>query len=197
MTKHPYVDMPDYAYWRRDVGGVGGSDVDPVVDVPFQFGPRAKVATAGSCFAQHIGRYLKAAGCGYLVTETPHPIVTEQAARVFNYGLFTARYGNIYTARQLLQLLERAYGRFAPAEGIWDEGGGVFLDPFRPTIQPRGFNSARELEIDRERHFVVVRKAFESLDVFVFTLGLTEAWRARGWGRVPDLPGGQRRHVLV
>lgn len=204
MAGHPYTDMPDYAFWRRSVGSVDGADIDPVVDVPFQFGAKAKVATAGSCFAQHIGRYLKAADCGYLVTETPHPLATEEAARITNYGVFTARYGNVYTARQLVQLFERAYGRFAPAEDIWDEGGGVYLDPFRPTIQPRGFNSPREYEIDRERHFHAVREAFETLDVFVFTLGLTEAWRARADGAVfpvcPGVSGGvfsPERHEFV
>ena len=204
MAKHPYADMPDYAFWRRSVAGVAADSIDPVVDVPFKFGARAKVATAGSCFAQHIGRYLKAAGCGYLVTEPAHPLVPEEAARVTNYGVFTARYGNIYTTRQLVQLFERAYGRFEPIEDVWDEGGGVYLDPFRPTIQPRGFNSIRELKIDRERHFRAVRAAFETVDVFVFTLGLTEAWRSTADGAVfpvcPGVSGGvfsRERHEFV
>lgn len=204
MTRHPYADMPDYAFWRRSVARVPGAAIDPVVNAPFRFGSRAKVATAGSCFAQHIGRYLQAADCGYLVTESAHPLATEDAARTTNYGVFTARYGNIYTARQLIQLFERAYGRFAPVDDIWDEGGGVFLDPFRPTVQPRGFNSREEFQIDRDRHFRAVRAAFETLDVLVFTLGLTEAWRSRVDGAVypvcPGVSGGDfspDRHEFV
>ena len=188
--RHPYADLPDTAYWRRAVGAAAPGALDPVVAAPFQIGARTKVAAAGSCFAQHIGRYLKAAGCAALVTEAAHPVMTEAAARALNYGIYTARTGNIYTARQLLQLIERAYGRFSPREDIWDEGGGVFLDPFRPTIQPGGFASRREYDIDRARHFAAVREAFETLDVFVFTLGLTEAWRARADGAVfPVCPG--------
>ncbi|MCC0003921.1 MAG: GSCFA domain-containing protein [Methylobacteriaceae bacterium] len=194
MARPPYSDLPDSSYWRRAVGGVAPEAIDPVVVAPFQIGARTKVAAAGSCFAQHIGRYLKAAGCAYLVTETAHPVMTEAAARALNYGVYTARTGNIYTARQLRQLIERAYGRVQPADDIWDEGG-LFLDPFRPTIQPGGFNSRREFEIDRIRHFSAVRQAFETLDVLVFTLGLTEAWRSRVDGIVyplcPGVSGGK------
>lgn len=190
MTRHPYSDLPDTSYWRRAVGTPAPGALDPVTATPFQIGARTKVAAAGSCFAQHIGRYLKAAGCAALVTEAAHPVMTEAAAIALNYGTYTARTGNIYTARQLLQLIERAYGRFTPQEDIWDEGGGVFLDPFRPTIQPGGFNSQREYDIDRARHFAAVREAFETLDVFIFTLGLTESWRSRVDGAVfPVCPG--------
>ncbi len=190
MARHPYADLPDAAYWRRAVGNIAPEAIDPVAAAPFQIGARTKVAAAGSCFAQHIGRYLKAAGCAYLVTENAHPVMTEAAGAALNYGLYTARTGNIYTARQLLQLMERAYGRFQPKEDLWEESGGVLLDPFRPTIQPGGFNSRREFDIDRVRHFAAVREAFETLDVLVFTLGLTEAWRARRDGAVfPVCPG--------
>lgn len=204
MMSHPYRKLPDHAYWRRAVAEVAPGELDPVVEAPFRFTPRDKVATAGSCFAQHIGRHLAANGCNYLVTESAHPIVGPQAERVLNYRLFTARYGNIYTARQLLQLFERAYGRFVPNENVWKESEGLFLDPFRPNIQPGGYNCERELEIDRERHLRAVREAFETLDVFVFTLGLTEAWGSRDDGAIfplcPGVAGGRyssKKHEFV
>jgi len=34
-------------------------------------------------------------------------------------GPFSALFGNLYTTVQLLQLFERAYGRFTPAEPAW------------------------------------------------------------------------------
>jgi len=204
MARYPYAKLPDTAYWRRAVANVADGALDPVVDVPFTFGPRDRVATGGSCFAQHIGRYLNAANCSYLVTEQAHPIVHPEAARAANFGVFTARYGNIYTARQLVQLFNRAYGRFKPADDVWFEGPRHFVDPFRPNIQPGGFNSQREFDQDRERHFAAVRAAFETLDIFVFTLGLTEAWRARKDGAVypvcPGVSGGKfsaRDHEFV
>ncbi|PPD23211.1 MAG: GSCFA domain-containing protein [Methylocystis sp.] len=204
MKTHPYSKRPDYALWRRAVADVAPGELDPVVEAPFRLGLREKIATAGSCFAQHIGRYLKSSGCNYLITESPHCFIGQQAADALNYGLYTARYGNIYTSRQLLQLFERAYGRFTPKENYWLEGAAHVIDPFRPQIQPGGFNSIRELDYDRERHFEAVRRAFETLDVFVFTLGLTELWRSREDGAAfplcPGVAGGDyspARHEFV
>lgn len=204
MKTHPYSKRPDYALWRRAVANVAPGELDPVADTPFRLGAREKIATAGSCFAQHIGRYLRSSGCNYLVTEPPHSFISPQAAEALNYGLYTARYGNIYTSRQLLQLFARAYGRFTPKENHWREGAAHVIDPFRPQIQPGGFNSVRELDYDRERHFEAVRKAFETLDVFVFTLGLTELWRSREDGAAfplcPGVAGGDyspARHEFV
>lgn len=195
MKTHPYSRLPSHAYWRRAVADVPPGELDPVVDPPFRVSARDRIVTAGSCFAQHIGRRLASSGCNYLVTEAPHPFLTEGAARALNYGVYSARYGNVYTTRQLLQLFERAFDRFAPEENYWIEGAGVVVDPFRPQIQEGGFNSVRELDLDRERHFAAVREAFETLDVFIFTLGLTEAWRSRADGAVfplcPGVAGGE------
>jgi hypothetical protein len=192
---HPYRRQPDHAFWARAVTNVADGELDPCVGKAFRIGRRQRVATAGSCFAQHIGRYLKAVDAGYLVTEPPHPLLTAQAALATNYGVFTARYGNIYTARQLLQLFDRAFGHFQPQEDMWRESGRMLIDPFRPNIQPGGFNSEREFIIDRRRHLQAVREMFETLDVFVFTLGLTEAWRSRRDGAVfplcPGVSGGR------
>lgn len=175
MTDHPYRSMPDTAFWRRSVAA-SAPWADPIAGPFLQLSRDDKVATAGSCFAQHIARHLAASGFHYLVTETAHPIIPAEAAKAAGYGLYTARYGNIYTTLQLLQLFDRAYGRFKPAEAPWRTAGGGISDPFRPTILPGGFSSEAELIADRVHHFAKVREAFETLDVFVFTLGLTEGW---------------------
>lgn len=187
---HPYKALPDHAHWRRAVSAVAPGDVDPVVAAPFTIAPTDRVATAGSCFAQHIARYLRDAGFHFLVTETAHPLAPEALAREYGYGLFTARYGNIYTARQLLQLFRRAYGQFTPADDVWHAPGGPYFDPFRPQIQPGGFQTEAEYRADRRRHLACVREGFESLDVFVFTLGLTECWlSAQDGAAYPLCPG--------
>lgn len=171
------------------------TELDPVVSVPFQISRDAKVATAGSCFAQHISRHLRNSGFCFLITEPAHPILNEEEALSYHYGTFTARYGNIYTARQLLQLFKRAYGLFSPVENAWQGSDGQFIDPFRPTIQPGGFATFQEFEEDRRQHFRAVREALETLDVFVFTLGLTEAWESVADGAVfplcPGVAGGE------
>lgn len=191
---NPYRDYADPAFWRRAMEKPAYQDVDPVVSAPFKLSPTDRVVTAGSCFAQHIARHLKKSGFNYCVTETAHPLLSEELARKFNYGTFSARYGNLYTPRQLLQLYKRAYGTFTPKDNIWQDGN-TLIDPYRPQIQPDGFSSRQEYDLDRQQHYAAVRKAFETLDVFVFTLGLTETWLSREDGAVyplcPGVSGGE------
>lgn len=188
--EHPYKTLPDEAFWRRSVAGRGMEHVDPVGTAKFQIAKSDKVATAGSCFAQHIARHLARNGFTYLITETAHPGIWPHLAEAYNYGVFTARYGNLYTSRQFLQLLKRAYGLFEPVDSAWPAEDGRFIDPYRPQIQPKGFISEQELLADRAQHFAAIRKAVESLDVMVFTLGLTECWLNRTDGAAyPVCPG--------
>ena len=188
--QHPYKTLPPKAFWRRSVAECPASEVDPVGVFDARIDADTKVATAGSCFAQHIARYLKDSGYCYYVVEGGHPILPPKTRANQNYGLFSCRYGNIYTARQLVQLFERAYGRFVPAEDVWQKGPEEFIDPFRPTTQPGGYVSREELLADRAQHLAAVRQMFETLDVFVFTLGLTECWRSTDDGAVfPVCPG--------
>jgi hypothetical protein len=152
--------------------------------------PDTRIASAGSCFAQHISRALRERGYHYLVTEeAPATLPPELAAR-WQYGVFSARYGNIYTPLQLLQLLQRALGRFVPADQIWEGPGGRFYDLLRPRIVPRGYSSLAELEADLRHHLSAVETMIHETQVLVFTLGLTEAWLSCHDGTVyPTCPG--------
>ena len=195
MPIHPYQALPDSSFWKRSVAGISFDEVDPVVGAKFKIGATDRVVTAGSCFAQHIARHLQSEGFNYFVAEPPHPIVPPDIARRNGYGVFSARYGNVYTARQLVQLIRRAYNEFQPSEDCWIQPDGRLIDPFRPQIQEGGFASVAEFKADRHQHFRAVRKAIEELDVFVFTLGLTEAWSSRSDGAVfplcPGVVGGE------
>lgn len=190
---HPYDAQPAHAFWRQGVAlpaAQAAGLVDPVVAPAFRIERGARIATAGSCFAQHVQRHLRAAGIEPFVTEPAHPLVPPAVARRFGYGEFGARYGNVYTSRQLLQLWQRAHGAFVPADDAWPGEGGGWVDPFRPRVQPGGFASVDELRADRERHLAAVRALFAGLDVFCFTLGLTETWVSREDGSAyPVCPG--------
>jgi hypothetical protein len=106
-----------------------------------------------------------------------------------NFGVFSARYGNVYTVAQAAQLFDRAYGHFEPVEHVWQRDGRV-VDPFRPQVEPGGFDDEAALQADRERHLAATRDVFELSDVLVFTLGLTEGWRSKIDGSVfPTAPG--------
>ena len=186
---HPYKTLPKHCFWRQSIAEVPLGEVDPVVRAKFKIAKDDKIATAGSCFAQHIARHLKISGFNFLVTEDAHPLVPPDVAQRFGYGMFTARYGNVYTSRQFLQLIKRAYGLFQPIDDVWQLGERL-VDPFRPQIEPGGFFSMREFQADRNRHLMSVRKAVEEADIFVFTLGLTETWVSRADGAAyPLCPG--------
>jgi hypothetical protein len=178
---NPYRDLPHTAFWKRAVAAPDPGDVDPVSPPPFRIHETDRIATAGSCFAQHIARTLKQKGFRYLETETG-PVER-------NFGVFSARFGNLYTTRQLLQLFQRAYGLFEPADLAWRHGDR-FVDPFRPQVEPDGYETVEDVLRDRDMHLAAVRRMFEDCDVFVFTLGLTEGWRSKVDGAVfPLAPG--------
>lgn len=189
--RHPYIGLPNRQFWKKEPGIASYSKFDPVSDVPFQISRTDKVVTAGSCFAQHVARYITESGFNHYIAEPAHPIVPAPIAEKYNYGMFSARYGNVYTARQLKQLLYRAYGEFTPIEDAWVSAkSGRAVDPFRPQIHPGGFASKAELAADRRQHLAAVRTAIENMDIFVFTLGLTEAWIDKRDGTVfPLAPG--------
>jgi hypothetical protein len=189
VAPNPYKGLPDHRFWSRSVAKVAPDRVDPVVRTSFKITPDMQVATAGSCFAQHIARTLSRSGYNYFVPEAGEAL-GETARKRRNFGVFSARYGNLYTTRQLLQLFDRAYGAFTPQDTHWPDGSGGFVDPFRPQIEPDGFDSVEALEASRAEHFAFVRQMFETLDVFVFTLGLTESWESTLDGAVyPVAPG--------
>jgi hypothetical protein len=190
--QHPYIGLPNAQFWKKEPAILDPNLLDPVSDPPFQISRTDRIVTAGSCFAQHMAKVLGEESFNHFITEKLHPLINPKIARDHHYGVFAARYGNIYTARQLLQLLRRAYGLFVPKEDIWaaPEGAAGVVDPFRPQIQPNGFLSAAELETDRIVHFAAIRTAIEQMDVFIFTLGLTEAWMDCQDGAVyPIAPG--------
>lgn len=185
--KNPYETKPDYNFWRRSIAGHTVFDIDPVISTPFVISPSDFIATAGSCFAQHIARTLQKRGMKYLVTEQGP---ATSGAIDENYGVFPARFANIYTVRQLLQLFRRAYGVFEPVDRAWRDSKGRWIDPFRPRIQAEGFASPDEVEADREAHLDAVRTMFETCDVLIFTLGLTEGWQSTVDGAVFPVPPG-------
>ncbi|MBA4018458.1 MAG: GSCFA domain-containing protein [Pirellula sp.] len=186
----PYEKAAPAQKWTDAVAGVPDDRLNPHLPARFQLDPALKIASAGSCFAQRISESLTAQGFNYFVTEPCPGWLAADRAKEYGYGVFSARYGNVYTPLQLVQLVQRALGIFQPEEPAWSGKNDRWFDPFRPRIQPKGFSSAAELNADRDCHLQAVRQLLEGLDVFVFTLGMTEAWRSRSDGAVfPVCPG--------
>lgn len=177
---NPYSGLPDTAFWRTAVAAHNPLEISGLWVPEFAILPKHRVVTAGSCFAQHFSRALRARGYNWLDAEPAPDLLTEEQARSFNYGIFSTRTGNIYTARMLRQWLELALGEADPEDAAWTEvweTEGRFQDPLRPVIEPGGFLSRDELFSARAATLAALRRAVRRADVFVFTMGLTESWR--------------------
>jgi GSCFA family protein len=173
--RSPYEGLPPEAFWRTGVVGQSPEAIRGLYRKKFPITRRAKIATAGSCFAQHIARHLRARRFSLVDAEPAPRGLDEQSAAEFGYGLYSARYANIYTARQLRQIVEEACGSFRPADPVWEKDGR-FYDAMRPSVEPTGLSSPGAVLDHRDYHLQQVLKVIRSADIFIFTLGLTEAW---------------------
>lgn len=188
---HPYRSLPPRNFWSSAVAGVNALAISDLYRKKFDISKRDVIATAGSCFAQHIAARLSTAGFGFRDFEPAMPDFPADRRKDYNYGVYSARYCNIYTARQLLQTFQRAFGELTPCEEFWISDKGV-QDPFRPLVEPSPFASVEEARASREAHFSALRRLASETDIFIFTFGLTEAWRDRRDGAIlPLCPGTQ------
>ncbi|MBV9571104.1 MAG: GSCFA domain-containing protein [Alphaproteobacteria bacterium] len=185
----PYDGLRPSAYWKSGVVENAPQNADDLYAPKFPIARSDGIATAGSCFAQHIARHLRKNGFTVLDMEPAPRLMPDDMRAAYGFSLYSARYGNIYTARHLLQLARDAFSGNVDASDIWVKDGR-FYDAIRPTIERCGFDSVEEALAIRRSHLEKVRKLFETMDVFVFTFGLTEAWVNKSTGRVyPIAPG--------
>jgi hypothetical protein len=189
MGSNPYKNLPPSAFWKTGVAQENPYSIEGVYKKKFSIPATAKIATAGSCFAQHISRHLKKNGYNILDLEPAPPGLPDNLCQNFGFSMFSARYGNIYTVKQLLQLAQEAAGEWTPINYIWQKNGRYF-DALRPAVEPNGLDSPEQVVGHRQYHIRKVRQLFESLDLFIFTLGLTEMWMHKDSGTVyPTVPG--------
>jgi hypothetical protein len=188
---NPYEGREPKAFWRSGVGELNPLAISGLWEPKFPIRPADAVSTAGSCFAQNIGRALTVRGFNWFDAEPAPSMLSEEDRRRFNYGVFSFRTANIYTTAMLRQWIEWAAGASMPPDEMWEEDGRWF-DPFRPLIEPDGFGSAEELAASRATTLAAIRSALRKSTVFTFTLGLTEGWINRRHGHVyAACPGTQ------
>ena len=180
---NPYEKLPERAFWRPAVAEKYPLDINSLWTPKHELLPDDAVATAGSCFAQHIGRALRRRGYNWFDAEPAPSLFDKRTKKDFNYGVFSFRTGNIYTAAALRQWIYWALDKETPPAELWEKEGRYF-DPFRPNIEPNGFSSVNELKDSRNSVLHAIRKVITETDFFVFTLGLTEAWFNREHGHV-------------
>lgn len=192
-TANPYEDLPPEAFWRSGVAEPGIWGLRDLWKSKWDVPADALFSTYGSCFAQHISRALVARGFNWLNAEPAPGRTPEALARAYNYGIFSARTGNIYRAAQLSAQVDLAIGAIGPEDWeMWQAPRGRVLDSMRAAIEPGGFADASDLIASRIAMARAVRRSIVQADVFVFTLGLTEGWENIQTGQCyPLCPGTQ------
>lgn len=198
----PYSDLPPDAFWRLCLED-DAHHLGALYRPKFSLVPGQRVSTAGSCFAQYFRARVEASDLDFVDVEPAPKQMEEVTAKTFGYGMFSARFGNIYTARQLLQLVQDSVVGHLRPNAMWEQGGRWY-DGLRPNVEPNGLHSRDELELHRLQHLHRVVDMFRKTDVFAFTLGLTEAWVDTRCGTVfPVAPGtiagsfDPERHAFV
>lgn len=178
---HPYESLPEDRFWRTAVAERDALEIAGLWKPRHQIGRRTGIVTAGSCFAQHFARALVARRYRWLDFEPGPAGLTPEQRKDYHYGTFSFRTGNIYTPRMLLQWLTWALTETPVPGEVWEKDGR-FYDPFRPGVEPGGFVSVEELYASRRDTLAAIAAAVRGAQVFVFTLGLTEAWQDTATG---------------
>lgn len=189
---NPYTGLPSSAYWKVAVANQSPATLSGLYTKRFTLSGK-RIATAGSCFAQEIARGLRRNGYA-VIDKEPSPNTPEVRGKLearYGYGLYSARHGNIYTVRQLLQLTKESLGAVEyPSECyVWVRNGRYF-DALRPSVEPDGLPTRQEVLLQRRDHVRRFEAVIREADVFIFTMGLTEAWMHKASGLVyPTAPG--------
>src|SRR5437867_666407 len=184
--KHPYQEIPRYSRWKQGVND-GFDTRELIAGLCFRgLHEGDRVFSAGSCFASNIVPYLEKSGITYVRTEK-RPQALSALKDGLGYESFSARFGNIYTSRQFLQLLLRCTRQWTPKEDRWRTRAGL-VDPFRPGLAYLAGSDA-EFDALTQSHLSATKEAIEMATVVIFTLGLTEAWHAADGAVFPVCPG--------
>lgn len=186
---NPYKSLDQRNFWKPSVADVHLLDISDLWQPKFKVDKKKKVATYGSCFAQHIGNAMKQRGFNWYITERGPSNIADHLVKRFNYNIFSSRTGNIYTTSLLNQWVKWSLKPEDQPSEYWEKDGRI-IDPFRPNIEPEGFDSVEEMLQSRKEVLKRFKESFEKADFFVFTLGLTESWFNKLHGyEYPMCPG--------
>ncbi len=139
---------------------------DPVIT------PTTKIMSAGSCFAFEIGKALRSWNYNYFVTENGPEHLTDEERWDQHYGRFAARYGPLFNAPSIRQLVERGLGLTELQPYIFEQDG-VWRDPYRDCLT---FSSPDEYASSIPIFTQALQRALLEAEIFILTLGVNEVW---------------------
>jgi len=180
-NNNPYKSMNKNSFWstaftkmiKKRGGDDNFFDIKSLIEL---FDKKAIVSSAGSCFAQHIGKNLLNHGYSFKVSSF-------ETDRCGSFGL-----GNIYTIRQFKQWLEFvADCREWSEQTYYVDKEGHYYDYLIPQLP--SMNSLEDIIKRRNLIKDEIKEVLTSSDIFIFTLGLTEAWINSNNEVFPMCPG--------
>jgi GSCFA family len=178
---NPYETKGSAQFWRPAVAEPPYRAVRPIPAKRFSIADGTRIGTAGSCFAQEVAKVL---------VNLPNVEFLQTERNAADQPMFSALYGNIYTVRQLRQIFYEAFGLTPQLDIAWQRDDGRWVDAHRPAMFAAGFDSPAAVATERSKHLAAVKRLFTECSIFVFTLGLTEAWTsASGETVFPIAPG--------
>jgi hypothetical protein len=126
---------------------------------------RTRVLAFGSCFAANIAQHLREAGFNLIGASENSEAEAESGEGEENVYTVACNEGivNTFTIRQLMQWV---YTGETPAQPLWRKKEGKELYAFS--------------DLHRQR----TRELFDSAEVFIITLGLSEVWYSKETGEV-------------
>jgi hypothetical protein len=175
----PYTEGKKTSFWRTGVRCVqlGEERFHRLHSIEINK-EKTKISSAGSCFAQHVGKWLLDRGYSFCQSS------------LYDDQIASFAFGNIYTPRSLIQWIEmnNSINQNKLEHSIYFDGHKYF-DLLRPSFNPLGFNSAKKLEVARIVAVTEMISILKKTDLFIFTLGLTEAWKNKNGLIYPSCPG--------
>lgn len=151
--------------------------------------PQTGIGSAGSCFAAAISRQLQFWGYNYILEMGKKPDDPNDPEA---YEADPARCGTIYSAPVMRQMVERAFGEWQP-EKIVLRSEPKFIDPFRGMPH---YDDWQGFHREYDEHNAALRRALTKCDVFIVTLGMTEAWYFADSGLFTNTSPRGKEHSL-
>ena len=118
---NPYSALPENKFLKPTVFSQEKFSTSRYSYSKWSIQPSDKIATAGSCFAQHITKKLRALNFNVLDKELPPLGLPDELHKQFGFSMYSARYGNIYTSRQLFQLAQECFGNLVIKDIAWEK----------------------------------------------------------------------------
>jgi hypothetical protein len=187
---NPYQDLPPEGYWRTGVQipAHEGHGFPNLWRSKFPIDSSTKIITVGSCFAQHISKWIKGNGFSWVDSEPGDAALSLKEREENGYGVFSFRTGNIYTPALLKQWVFQALQLEKEVDEVFEHEKHYF-DAFRPLIPVTGFTDPADILAARQVTLACIREALQESDLFIFTLGLTEGWKNKQGYVYPLCPG--------